>query len=102
MPATAALSGVAAVAGPVLVAAQIVGVVHCRCPLILPSSVVVLAVVASATHLLLSVGAASPSIAASVGVAAVQQADHAADVRLVSVVPATAALGGVTVVAGSV
>ena len=49
-----------------------------------------------------SVGAASPSIAASVGVAVVQQADHAADVRLASVVPATAALRGATVVVGSV
>ena len=49
-----------------------------------------------------SVGVASPSVAAPVDVVAVQQADHAADVRLASVVPATAALGGVTVVAGSV
>ena len=49
-----------------------------------------------------SVGAASPSVAASVAVAAVQQADHAADVRLALVVPATAALSGVIVVAGSV
>ena len=46
VPATVALSGVVAVAGPVLVAAQVVGVVHCRCPLILPSSVAVLAIVA--------------------------------------------------------
>lgn len=49
-----------------------------------------------------SVGVASPSGAAPVDVAAVQQADHAAGVHLVSVVPATVALCGVTVVAGSV
>ena len=48
-----------------------------------------------------SVGVAPPEVAASVAVAAVQQADHAADVRLALVVPATAALSGVTVVAGS-